>query len=64
LQTDCKHESGSIPCVRGHVRKRGRTYSIVLDIGTDPATGKRRQQWRSGFRTKKEAEAELARLIH
>jgi integrase len=50
--------------VRGHVRKRGRTYSIVLDVGTDPATGKRRQQWRSGFRTKKEAEAELARLIH
>jgi hypothetical protein len=50
--------------VRGHVRRRGRTYSIVLDVGTDPATGKRRQQWRRGFRTKKETEAELARLIH
>ena len=30
--------------MRGHIRKRAKgTYSIVLDLGTDPTTGKRRQ---------------------
>lgn len=41
--------------------KRG-TWSFVVDLGNDPATGKRRQARRSGFRTKKEAEDELRRL--
>lgn len=38
------------------------TWGFVVDLGTDPATGKRRQARRSGFRTKKEAEEELRRL--
>lgn len=38
------------------------TWGFVVDLGNDPATGKRRQARRSGFRTKKEAEEELRRL--
>ena len=49
--------------MRGHVRKRGNRWSIVLDVGTDPETGKRRQRWHSGFETKREAETELTKLL-
>ncbi len=60
--SDCpgarKHRS-----VRGSVVKRGKTYSLVLDVGRDPQTGKRRQKWHSGYRTKREAEAALAELV-
>lgn len=38
------------------------TWEFVVDLGYDPATGKRIQARRSGFRTKKEAEEELRRL--
>ena len=48
--------------MRGHVRKRGRTWSIVFDAGIDD-TGRRRQQWRGGFATKREAERELAKTL-
>lgn len=41
----------------GHVRKRGASWAVVLELPRDPATGKRRQEWRGGFRTRKEAEA-------
>ncbi len=49
--------------MRGSVVKRGKTYSVVLDVGRDPQTGKRRQKWHSGYRTKREAEAALAELV-
>jgi integrase len=49
--------------MRGHVRKRLKRWSIVLDVGTDPETGKRKQRWHSGFETKREAEAALTRLL-
>jgi integrase len=50
--------------VTGHLRKRGkRSWSIVLDIGEDPATGKRRQRWHTVHGTKKAAERELTRLL-
>lgn len=49
--------------MRGSVVKRGKTYSLVLDVGRDPQTGKRRQKWHSGYRTKREAEAALAELV-
>jgi integrase len=42
--------------------KRGSTWSLVLDVGPDPATGKRRQKWKGGFRTRKAAEAALREL--
>lgn len=50
--------------MRGHIRKRSKeTWSLVVDIGRDPSTGKRRQKWQTFRGTKKQAEAELARLI-
>jgi len=48
--------------MRGHIRKRGSTYSIVVDIGRDE-NGKRKQKWYSGYKTKKEAEKALADII-
>ena len=48
--------------MRGHIRKRGSKYSIVVDIGRDE-NGKRKQKWYSGFKTKKEAEKALADII-
>lgn len=45
------------------IKKNSRgTWEFVVDLSRDPATGKRRQARRSGFRTKKEAEEELRRL--
>jgi Arm DNA-binding domain len=52
--------------VRGSVIKRskkGNSYTLVFDMGTDTATGRRKQQW-VGFKgTKKEAEAKLSDLL-
>lgn len=48
--------------MRGHICKRGNSYSVVFDIGRDE-NGKRRQKWVSGFKTKKEAEKYLAEVI-
>jgi integrase len=51
--------------MRGHIKKRGKdSYSIVLNLGIDPATGKRKQQWVSVKGTKKEAEKRLSELLH
>lgn len=49
--------------MRGHVRKRGQSWCFVLDAGKDPETGKRRQKWRSGFRTRKDAEVALRQAL-
>ena len=43
----------------GSVVKRGSTWSYVIELARDPSTGKRRQQWKGGFRTKKEAEVAM-----
>jgi integrase len=49
--------------VRGHVRKRGKKWCVVLDLERDPETGKRRQKWVSGFGTKGAAEDALVDLL-
>lgn len=50
--------------MKGHIRKRGsRSWAIILDLGRD-TDGKRRQKWHSVKGTKKDAERELARLLH
>jgi integrase len=49
--------------VRGSIVKRGKGYAIVYDRGRDPQTGKRRQEWDSGYATKKAAEAALAETL-
>jgi integrase len=49
--------------VRGHVHRRGKNWAYVVDVGRDPATGRRRQQTKSGFRTKRAAEDAMSDLI-
>ena len=44
-------------------KRRHGSWSYRLDVGIDPATGKRRQERRSGFATQAEAEAALANVI-
>jgi integrase len=51
--------------MRGHITKRAEnSYTIVLELGKDPATGKRRQQWVSVKGTKKDAEKRLSEMLH
>ncbi len=51
--------------MRGHIKKRYKgSYTIVLNLGRDPSTGKRKQQWISVKGTKKEADKRLADLLH
>ena len=51
--------------MRAHIRKRYvSSYSISLNLGNDPATGKRKQVTVSVKGTKKEAEKRAAELIH
>lgn len=51
--------------MRGHIVKRGHdSYTIVINLGTDPATSKRKQQWVSIKGNKKDAEKRLAELLH
>jgi integrase len=51
--------------MRGHIVKRAKdSYSIVISLGTDPATGKRLRQWVSIKGNKKDAERKLAEMLH
>lgn len=51
--------------MRGHIVKRYEgSYTIVLNLGRDPASGKRKQQWVSIKGGKKDAEKKLAELLH
>ena len=48
----------------GYIRKRGKnSWNICLELGRDPATGKRRQHWETVHGTKRDAEARQAHLI-
>ncbi|HVU60230.1 MAG TPA: tyrosine-type recombinase/integrase [Mycobacteriales bacterium] len=44
--------------MRGHVRKRGNTWSYVLELPRHE-DGRRNQKWHGGFATRREAEAAL-----
>ena len=51
--------------MRGHIVKRYKSsYSVILNLGVDPVTGRRRQQWISVKGSKKDAEKKLAELLH
>ncbi|GAI85399.1 unnamed protein product, partial [marine sediment metagenome] len=52
--------------MRGRIikRKGSSNYTIVLQLGLDPVSGKRRQRWIAAGTTKREAEAKLAELLH
>lgn len=45
------------------LRKRGKTWTITIELGFDPATGKRLRDYFTFTGTKKEAVAEEARLL-
>lgn len=47
----------------GHVVKREKSWSVVLELGKDE-NGKRKTKWRSGYRTKKEALTALTKYNH
>ena len=58
--------------MQGHIHKRvhstndGRTtttYYVVVDRGRD-SSGRRRQKWHGGFRTRREAEAAQAKIVN
>jgi integrase len=51
--------------MQGHIRKRGKdSWTVVVEQGRDPVTGKRKQLWRSVKGTKREAGALLVQLLH
>ena len=50
--------------MRGHIKKRKNSYSIVLSLGRDPVTKQRKQQWITVHGTKRDAERKLAELLH
>ena len=47
----------------GSVRKRGKSWHYVVDVGVD-AEGKRKQRFRGGFSTKREAEKALREFVN
>jgi len=50
--------------MRGHIRKRSaRSWTIVVDIGRDPVSGKRRQKWQTVQGTKRDAERTLRETL-
>lgn len=49
--------------MRGSVVKKGDRYYVKIELDVDPATGKRRQKWHSGYRTKRDAERARVDLL-
>lgn len=49
--------------MNGHVAKKGARYYVVLEMGVDPVTGKRRRKWHSGYDRKKDATDALHELV-
>jgi integrase len=49
--------------MKGHIRKRGKSWAVVLDLGRD-ASGKRHQKWHAVPGTRRDAQRELARLLN
>lgn len=49
--------------MRGSVVKKGERYYVKIELDPDPLTGRRRQKWHSGFRTKREAEKARVDLL-
>jgi hypothetical protein len=45
------------------VHRRGATWSYVVDVGRDPASGRWRQRTKGGYRTKREAEQALGAVV-
>ena len=50
--------------IPGHLEKRNKGWTIVIETGRDPATGKRKRIYQVFQGTKKDAEKELNRMLH
>ena len=51
--------------MNGHIRRRGeRSWELKFDAGVDPLTGKRLTRYHSFKGTKREAKAELVKLVN
>ena len=58
--------------MRGTIKQRGKDkngkpsgpWTIILDVGRDPSTGKRRQKWETVRGTKKQAQERLTELLN
>ena len=48
--------------MRGHIRKRGETWTVVVDVGRD-VNGKRLRKWHGGFKTKRDAQKGLTEIL-
>ena len=49
--------------MRGHIRKRGKTWSVIVPTHRDPKTGEWRYKWTGGFATERAAEKALPDLL-
>lgn len=49
--------------MRGHVYKRGQTWTYVVELGRDPMTGKRMQRSKGGYIKKKTAETAMTAMM-
>lgn len=47
----------------GSIKRRGARWTAIYDLPPDPLTGRRRQRRASGFRTRREAEQALTKLL-
>ncbi|MBM7654176.1 Arm DNA-binding domain-containing protein [Neobacillus cucumis] len=52
--------------MKGSIKKNSKTgkFDIVVDIGKDPGTGKRKQKMKRGFLTKQEAEKAITKILN
>lgn len=50
--------------MRGHIAGKSDRYYVVVNIGADPITAKRRPKWHGSWRRKKDAERVLAEILH
>ena len=51
--------------MKGHIRQRSKgSWAIVIDVGHDHETGKRKQQWYTVRGTKRDAERTLREILH
>jgi integrase len=49
--------------MKGTIIKRGGSYSVIVERNRDSVTGKRRREWHSGFRTKRDAETGRVEIL-
>ena len=49
--------------MRGSIFKRSNLWTVQIERDRDPLTGKRRREWHSGFKTKREAEDARVRIL-